>query len=249
MPFKVENHQGDIAKLTSSVNSASLSSPSSEVQFSLSWVRIQMHFCMHFGLVCSAGRNPPEEKQTRDRTAGNWHFACLNAALQRKTEQIGRMASPQLLQSVHLFMASCWNFPAPLMESKRKYFPTSLKKQILLQQHVGQHFTSAVKLETSSHMCSLDMESAKASLPKPGSLEAVYMSCHPGTSSPLALTEAVLIRRLFANTVPPEYWRILMLLKDSNAAQRILQQTAHCMQDTVSGGVICRFVMWTRDYM
>lgn len=85
--------------------------------------------------------------------------------------------------------------------------------------------------------------------PKPGSLEGVYMSCHPGTSSPLALTEAVLIRRLFANTVPPEYWRILILLKDSNAAQRILQQTAHCMQDTVSGGVICRFVMWTRDYM
>lgn len=53
-----------------------------------------------------------------------------------------------------------------MMGNKRKYFFTSLKQQILLQQHMGQHFTSAVKLETSSHVCSLDMESAKASFPK-----------------------------------------------------------------------------------
>lgn len=177
--------------------------PSSEMQFSPSWVRIQMHFCMHFGLVCSAGSKPPEEKQTKSMAAGNWHFPCLNAALQRKTEQSGRTASPQLLQSVHLFMASCWNSPAPLMGNKRKYkrkylHPSS--KRFCYSS--TRDNTSAVKLETSSHMCSL--ESAKASLPK---TRLPWRCVHelPSWTSPLpAPTEAVIIRRLLANTIPPE---------------------------------------------
>lgn len=173
-----------------------------------------MHFCMHFGLVCSAGSNHSQHKQTRNLTAGNWHFACLHAALQRKTEQSGRAASPQLLQSVHLFIASCWNFPAPRWgiresisshPSSRSFCYSSTWGETSLQQSSWKPPPTCA-LWTRSH--------PKHLCPKPGSLEDVCMNWHPATSSLPALT--VLIRRLLENAVPPKdcsCWRILMLPK------------------------------------
>lgn len=139
-------------------------------------------------------------------TAGKWPFTCLNAALQSKTEQRGRTASHQLLQSVPLFMASCCNSPALLMGNKRKYktkylHPSSKK----FCYGSTRDSTSAVKLETSSHMCSL--ESAKASLPKARLPWRCVHELPSWTSLLPAPTEAVVIRRLLLNTIPPEgFW-------------------------------------------
>lgn len=64
--------------------------------------------------------------------------------------------------------------------------------------------------------------------PKPGSPEEMCMIWHPSTASLPALTEAVVIRRLLANTVPPKDCscsRILMLPKGCWSKLLIVHKT------------------------
>lgn len=122
-----------------------------------------------------------------------------------------------IILSLYGFMLKCPSTHDGWWEKVFIHIPQAPKSVVQeLQQHMEQHFNSAIRLETSSHMCQLDMESAKASSPKTQApLKTWHTSSHPTAASLPALTKPVVVRRLIANTTPPERcscWRVRMLL-------------------------------------